>query len=288
MLQRGFTFVFLTFTAAHEDAGASLFDFILRFNAALRHMKSGKRWQTFSKKWDFRHSIKTVETTDDAPHIPAKVRSGWHYHSHILAFLERPPLSKAEAAEMESKLAKMWLDSLAGVALQASREHGCRLDMPRTKFDGTIDNSESLKKLARYVTKTVGFEMTGYSKSGKTSRRITIWELQSLALTTNQELLSRYADYVRAIMGVHFIQWSPGLKQFTGIKEVADSDIMRGEAETHLCYIEDEDMAKVAKQGGQKKLLVRAACEGDAGIRAGLRAARLECDIETGEFLIPP
>ena len=285
MLRRGYTFAFITFTAAHEYNSASLYDFIQRFNAASRDLKAGRQWQEFKARWKLQHSIRTVETTDDAFNVPAKARTGWHYHAHTLAFLERPPLFKAEAHEIENELSAMWLKALAGVGLQASREHGCRVDMPRTALDGKIDSGETLKKLANYIAKTAGYEMSGAAKTGKKGRRISVWELQAAALTTAPEHIPRYAEYVRAVRGIHFNQWSPGLKVFVGLKDITDEEIMRGEAETPLCIVAPEDMRAVAWQGGQRKLLNKAISDGLNGVLLGLYAANSGCDIETGEVL---
>ena len=72
----------------------------------------------------------------------------------------------------------------------------------------------------------------GRNKKGREQgRRISVWELQAAALTDRPDLLPRYAEYMRAIKGVNWLRWSQGLRQFCGIVEESDKEILeRGEA----------------------------------------------------------
>ena len=286
MLQHGYNFIFATFTAAHSRNEMPLCDYVDHFNMAYRLLQSGKAWEKFKAKWCMKYTIKTVETTDDAEW--ANYKTGWHYHAHTIFFIERLPLTQDEKTEFQDKLRDLWLIALKKAYLTADKQHGCFVELPGTIFNGELVEEYSIKKLAEYISKAVGFEMTGYkTKEGRRKRRISVWKLQEMALTSKPELIPRYTEYVMAMRGINFMRWSPGLKAFCGINDISDAEIMRGEKDEWLYNIEQEKFQHVANQGGQRKLLVRAVEDGRFGVKFGLATAENGCDIETGEELSP-
>lgn len=285
MLEEGFTFVFGTFTA-HHTSKTDLPVFRKQFNAAKRHMKSGAGWQKFSHKWGLRHSIGTIEVTDDHPDTPTYQRSGWHFHGHTIFFLERQALSAEKVREFENELARLWLHALHREGLTASEAHGCKIEAPRTRAGAVKDSA--LRGLAAYVSKLAAWELTGQdTKEGRRERRISSWTLQKLALTKKPELLPRYAEYMAGVRGISFMQWSRGLKAFVGLTDIDDAELLHGHEGTLLYELTLADLHAVASQGGQFKLLRLAEERGVEGILAGLAAAYAGCDIVTGEFLGP-
>ena len=292
MLKHGFQVAMITQTASHSRE-TSLIDFVARFQAAQRDMKEHKAYKTWQKKTGAKFTIKAVETTDDNPDHGGK-RSGWHFHSHTLVFFERDKaFTEAEAAHFTELFQKMWVKALAGVGLGGSIERAAQVDLPRAneKLDGARanENAESVRNLCAYISKAFGWEVSGSrnKKGREAGRRISVWELQAAALTDRPDLLPRYAEYMRAIKGVNWLRWSQGLRQFCGIVEESDKDILeRGEAgEETVWTFTNSDFAFVWRQGGQGKILDAADRAGAAGIAEAMRAAMENRDMESGEQL---
>lgn len=292
MLAHGFQVAMITQTASHSCA-TSLIDFVARFQAAQRDMKEHWQYKQWQKKTGAKFTIRAVETTDDNPDVRGG-KSGWHFHSHTLVFFERDKAFTAlEAVHFTELFQKMWVKALAGVGLEGSLERAARVDLPRAneKLDAARaeENSESVNNLCAYISKAFGWEMSGgrNKKGREQGRRISVWELQAAALTDRPDLLPRYAEYMKAIKGVNWLRWSQGLRQFCGIVEESDKEIMeRGEGgEETVWTFSNSEFAHVWRQGGQGKILDAADREGFLGIARAINAAMQNCDIETGEEL---
>jgi hypothetical protein len=284
MIQAGYTYVFATYTAAHGPH-TKLREFVKQFNEAARKMKSGRAWQTFAARWAVRHSIRTVEVTDDVP--SADERSGWHYHCHIVIFLEKQYLTEKEAKKMKSEMADMWLHALDRVGLSASRANGVDVDLPRIPVGAS--GTEAIKPLAQYVCKNIAWEMTAQAtKVGAMERRISIWAMQRQALTTHPELLPRLEEYIRAMRGIAWMTWTQGLRHFVGLSDISDAELLEGAAATPIYTLTQADLTAVSRQGGQRKLLDAAEAGGVEGIKAALTAAHAGYDILTGDPWRPP
>lgn len=291
MLAHGFQVAMLTQTASHSRK-TSLVDFVARFQAAQRDLKEHRQYKQWQKNTGAKFTIRAVETTDDNPDHSGK--SGWHFHSHTLIFFERPrAFTKREAEKFTKMFQEMWVKALAGVGLSGSLERAARVDLPRAneKLDAARGegNSESVNNLCAYVSKAFGWEVSGgRNKKGRDAgRRISVWELQAAALTDRPDLLKRYGEYMRAIKGVNWLRWSQGLRQFCGIVEESDKEIVeRGEAgEETIWAFSNADFSFVWRQGGQGKILDAADRDGREGIAEAMRAAMEGFDIETGEEL---
>jgi len=288
LLKNGYSFFFATFTAQHTlitPVGNS----IKKTNAAFRALKSGRVWQNLKSQYAIEHQIKVVETTVDKP--DSKKKTGFHYHLHVLFFIKRNPLNEEEAKNLSYKLKKMWIHELKKVGLTASLERGCVIEIPKTR-KGKITSSDMLKKLAKYVSKNIAFEMTHSQTKdgddGEKDRRMSIWELQRLALTSHPELLRQYAEYMRAVKGVAWMTWSRGLKQLVGLQEKDDEEMLQGKEAIHIYTMSSQELRAVADQGGQRKLIMAADAGGLEAIKAGIAAALSGCDIATGEPWRPP
>lgn len=291
LLQNGFQVAMVTQTASHSRT-TSLYDFIKRFQAAQHDMKTWREYKNWQSETGARFTIRAVETTDDKPDFKGK-KTGWHYHTHTLVFFERDKaFTDQEAKHFTELFQEMWVKALAGVGLSGSLERAARVDLPRANdlLDEAraTENEENLKNLCAYVSKAFGWEVSGgRSKKGKEKdRRISVWELQEAALTDKPNLLWRYSEYMRAVKGLNWLRWSPGLKDFCGIKEVSDAEIMEGEEGDEVIWeFTNADFTFIWRQAGQGKLLDIADREGRKGIEKAMDAAMQNCDIETGEEL---
>lgn len=285
LLAHGFRVGMVTQTASHS-AATSLVDFVARFQAAQHDMKKTRAYQTWKKRHGMRFTIRAVEITDDHPLYDFKTegrrRSGWHFHSHTLLFFEREAHFTPEEVEAFTvEFQALWVKALEGVGLSGSLERAAVFSVPEgaSRADGEA-------ALSRYVAKGFGWEVSGgRMKQGKDGdRRISAWGLQELALTTKPELLPRYSRYMEAVKGLSWLRWSQGLKAFCGLDELADEDLLRGEAgEEQVWAFEDGDFLSIVKQAAQGKLLDVADVEGREGIARAMKAASLGFDIQTGE-----
>ncbi|MCC8173232.1 MAG: hypothetical protein LIO65_02220 [Odoribacter sp.] len=284
MLNAGYTFIFLTLTARH-DFNTVFRDFVDNFQASERDLKNSRTWKGF-KKFNF-HTIRTIEITDDNPDFKGK-RSGFHYHSHTIVWLDRAPLSEDEAKELRNKLSKAWLEALNKNNLDAVDEIGLSIELPQTK-NGVISDAVLLNKISNYLMKGAADEMTGdVIKSGRDGgRRISIWGLLKLACERDDPALwKRWQEYVEGIKGRSFLQFSQGLRDFCGMgKEKTDKELLESERGKPVRILENDELNAVVRQGGQGKLLRLADVEGLPGIERGIKAALAGCDILTGELL---
>lgn len=273
LLAHGFQCAMITQTASHSR-NTSLVDFVKKFQEAQREMKKNKAYRTWQKKTGARFTIRAVETTDDNPDINGR-KSGWHFHSHTLVFFERSTaFTKAEAAKYSRMFQQLWVKALEGVGLAGSMEHAARVDLPRAneKLDATRaeGDTQNIRNLCAYISKAFGWEVSGSrnKKGREAGRRISVWELQSAALNDRPDLLHRYAEYMRAIKGVNWLRWSPGLKDFCGIKEESDKSVVEhGEAGEECIYIfTNQDFKVIWKHGAQGLVLDAADEAGREGI----------------------
>ena len=277
LLNNGFQCAMITQTASH-NRNTSLVDFVKQFQVAQRKMKGNKQYKNWLKETGARFTIRAVETTDDNPDIKGGRKSGWHFHAHTLVFFERDKaFTKAEAEKYSRMFQKAWIAALKGVGLDGSMEHAARVDLPRAndKLDATraTGDANSIRTLCAYVAKAFGWEMAGgrNKKGREQGRRISVWELQSAALTDRPDLLNRYAEYMRAIKGVNWLRWSPGLKDFCGIKEESDKSVVEhGEAGEECIYIFTNQDFKVVWRHGAQGLVLDAADEAGRDGIAGL------------------
>ena len=291
MLQNGFQVALITQTASHSRK-TSLVDFVSRFQEAQRDMRMHKAYRTWKKNTGAKFTIRAIETTDDNPDTGGR-KTGWHFHSHTIVFFERDKaFTKREAEKFSKQFQKMWVKALAGVGLEGSLEHAARVDLPRAaeKLDATREtqNVEDVQKLCAYISKAFGWEVAGSrnKKGREAGRRISVWELQEAALTDKPALLPRYGEYMKAVKGLHWLQFSQGLKAFCGLPEIKDKELMeQGEKGEFVYWFSNENFKHIWRQAGQGKLLDIADREGRDGIEKAMFAAMNNCDIETGEQL---
>ena len=287
MLAHGFQVAMVTLTASHSRT-TSLVDFVARFQAAQRDMRMHRQFKNWQKTpahdLQFRRSKQRTTTR-------TLVGANWLAlsHAHTFLFRKAQGFYAAGSRKVYKNISKMWVKALEGVGLEGSLERAARVDLPRAneKLDAARaqESSESVNNLCAYISKAFGWEMAGgrNKKGREQGRRISVWELQAAALTDRPDLLPRYAEYMRAIKGVNWLRWSQGLRQFCGIVEESDKEILeRGEAGEETIWIfSDSEFAHVWRQGGQGKILDAADREGATGIAKAMEAAMQNCDIET-------
>lgn len=238
MLELSYSYVFATFTASHKYTD-SLNDFIERFQEAQRKLKQGRMYKLFSIRWNLEHQIRTAEVTLDHP--DSRKKTGWHWHAHVIVFLNRPLLSQEEADRMEAELATLWSKACDKVGLFADKEHGLKIERPHYKtWEGVIYlDAENAVRLADYAAKKVSLEASPSPniKTGRKSERISSWEMIALVtLHKRNDLIPKLSEFLVAIKGRRSMYLSRGLAALTGLDELEDEKIVQGQNGDTVVY----------------------------------------------------
>ena len=112
--------------------------------------------------------------------------------------------------------------------------------------------------------------------------------MQEAALTDRPDLLPRYGEYMKAVKGLAWLSWSPGLRSFCGLDEEKTDKQITEEGtigQEIVRQFTDKQFRGVARFGQQGKLIDAADAGGKAGIAGALDTLKKGCDIETGEEL---
>jgi len=259
LVRQGFTAAIMTLTARH-DRSTRLRDFIKSFQRAERWMRMHRAFKQWAAKTGLQYSIRAVEVTDDAPDRPFCKKTGWHFHIHYLLFFKKDNnfYCESERQKAASALKHLWLQ-----ALEQSGLSGCfdsaldiRFSTPKGSKDAaTASNSADIEILSRYVAKAFAFEIgSPRTKSGR-GGRISVWELQRIALESHDAtLLRRYGEYMVAIKGVNWLRMTPALK--TLLEQLKQNEEQKDAEQVEvLAEFEKEDFSIVAKYGKQAELL---------------------------------
>lgn len=278
MVGKGYSILFQTLTAPH-DFKSDPKVFMESFQEAVRYMKKSKNWALFAKKWGMKHYIRSIEVTDDAPWATRK--SGIHFHSHTILFLERPFLSEFEAKKFRSELAKKWVAALKKVNLiqekdeQKSFIHSVDIQRPKLAIQGETSDISLIENLLDYIAKGAAFEMSPAveAKEGRKKDRLSHWQLMVEALAVVQKnengekdekkqarLQARVMQIHRALKGLAHLYFSRDLKKMCGLEDTSDEKIIEGKEENQIyafnTYEKKQQWKKIASFGNQKPLLV--------------------------------
>lgn len=294
MIKHGFSYLFVTLTAPH-NVDTDPKEFISKFQEANREMKKTD-WKKFKEEWGLAYYVRSIEVTDDKPGPGFK--TGVHFHSHTVNFCERPAFTAAEASTFRDELAAKWVAALLKVGLITESEkektfkHGVDVQRPKVKEQGELSDPALIQKLVEYISKGAAFELspgTIGGKSGRKDKRISHWELMRIALTERPDLQPRLLNIIQALKGLAHMQYSRGLRDFCGLKEVTDEQIMRGEADTMIYAFdtdEKETVWKTVKKFGQQKILLTALEDHD--VETVIDIIRFGADPISGELLSEP
>jgi hypothetical protein len=193
--------------------------------------------------------------------------NGHHGHLHPLVFLA----PGSDVAAYGREVSELWYLSGGGrfglvrvtgelVADDMNAwERGCKV----TSNDGEVaDYITKFGKLPRWdldreLTKSA--VKRGRGGQGHSKHYTPIELLESYSLTGNKQHGARWLEYARAMDGRHQLTWSPGLRSFVGLNEVAPSDEeLAGEVsdiERDLASMSGDVWHEVCKQGKRAELL---------------------------------
>lgn len=211
--------VMITYTASHK-ANYALKDFGVRFQKAYR--ATMKQVYRLRKQYE-EGNIKATEFTFSEA-------NRWHKHSHVLIFLKKECDVDAFFKEIqqawERQCSKVGLLDISNAkALADFRKHGC--DMVKG----------AQESLARYTNKsasewTISDEMTkSVLKIGKSTEHMTPFQMVVEIATTKDmdyryRLIDAFFEYALYTKGLHQIDWSNGLKEKVGLKDLTDEEVM--------------------------------------------------------------
>ena len=224
MYGQGYTLAHIIYTARHNYR-TKLKDFIPEFRDAMRDFQKSGSYLKYKSLMSSKYSISAVEVTDDHP--DAEKKTGWHYHKHQIDFVRPGAASEAQIVEVEARLREQWRRSLRKYGLDADLEHGLRIQFVAVD---DADDAQAVRALGDYVAKAMSWELSGQpikQGRGDYNRRITSWQLQRIVLERDDKrLYKRYADYIEGMKGVNWIRFSPGLREFCGISNKSDREIV--------------------------------------------------------------
>ena len=186
--------VMIALTARH-DAGMALADFMARFKGAWERFNSGRIWKRFKKKYGIVHHIANREVTYG--------EFGWHYHMHLLLFLDFDLLRESDEQDIQKTMEAFWLrclekeglEGLPEIALHVSANHKVG-ETYLTKIGITI--SEKDGKLE--------YEMT----SSDTKKGRSIWDILRHAYYGDKKSEALYLEFVEAMSDTNFLTFSHG------------------------------------------------------------------------------
>lgn len=250
--ENAYTTIMLTFTARHHNRMA-LADFKSQFKTAYRAMTQSREWRRIKKIMALDYGIRATEITYG--------KHGWHYHYHLLFFVKNEVLAKLDTdalAEWQSEIESAWLHQLARVGLSGIGEYAFDV-----RFDGNVGD-HYLAKLGLSTSDTTDsrHELSGYSNKG--GKGATVWDILRRSQPGQpgaSRWAARYVEYVEAMQGDNWINWSPGFKEIVGVDGAEVDDHLleeQIEMETWL-VIPDKLYRYVAQSRAYGELLALAA-----------------------------
>jgi hypothetical protein len=220
-----------TFTMQHER-NDSLGLLLRDMNLAYRAIKSGRKWATFTKRWELAGNVSSLEITYGNA-------AGFHPHKHVLFFSERT-LNGWDAVTIETELSQRWRLKLGELGQYAHQDIAVKVQI-------------GFGAVARYLTKwgeepkekaqpagaaewTVVHEMTKANvKAGRTNNteHYSPFQLLELYKTGAGWAGAVFVEYAKATKGLQQLRWSTGLRELLGLgDELSDEEIAAAQDET--------------------------------------------------------
>ncbi len=188
--------IMVALTASHA-IHTPLKDFKGAFKAAWKMFSSHRRWRKFKKQYGLKHWIANREITYGT--------NGWHYHMHLLVFMDAVELKYAdEGIALEETLTELWLSCLAHNGLSGLDEYALKVSASENvgvEYLTKIGLTEDAK------TGDLQYEMTASSekKSG-----YTIWDILRHASYGDKKSKRLYIEFVGVMFGDSFLSFSKG------------------------------------------------------------------------------
>lgn len=188
--------IMIALTASHA-IHTPLKEFKAKFKAAWKMFSSHRRWRKFKKTYGLKHWIANREITYG--------RNGWHYHMHLLLFMDAVSLKyAADDIKLEETLTELWIHCLAHHGLGAVGKYALKVSASEkvgVEYLTKIGLTEDAK------TGDLQYEMTASSskKSG-----YTIWDILRHASYGDKASEALYIEFVQTMFGDSFLSFSKG------------------------------------------------------------------------------
>lgn len=239
--------VMIALTARHH-AGMQLAWFKDLFKGAWEMFSSGRRWRFFKKKYGIKHHIANREIT--------RGDCGWHYHMHMLLFLDFDALKSAAADDLQADLESFWIDCLEKHGLEGLPEialhvssHGNVGETYLTKIGITINQKDG----------KLEYEMT----SSDTKKGQSIWDILRHSYYGDEEASKLYIEFVEAMQDTNFITFSHGLAALLEDIELPADESPADSAKEDFAEISPYWWTIVRRSGAMGKLLEQAIASRD-------------------------
>ena len=208
----------VTFTASH-NVKMSLIEFGEKLQKAYTMMM--KNIRKSRKKYEVGY-IKGVEFTHS-------YKNGWHKHYHVILILKK----ECDIDSYFDTIQKSWetaciknslLDATNEKAVQDFREHSVDLVKSAEEISSYVNKSSKEWTLADEMSKSV-------LKIGHNNEHRTPFQILS-DIATTKDKKQRYKDidvfveYMLYTYGLHQQDWSNGLKDAVGIRDLSDEEII--------------------------------------------------------------
>lgn len=189
----------ITYTVKHNK-GHSLKEVMTACNEAYRFTKSGAPYKRFKEKYKILGSIVANE-------INYNEEFGWHYHRHEIVFSR----SKIDVDQVDitlykrynNKLEELGFSSLPGIGVNISENEG---DLAKYLSKWGLENElTSTKEFPEYV-----------EASSKTP----------FELLDDEKDYNYFIEYSKTMHGKKRLTWSKGMKDYFGINEVEDEELI--------------------------------------------------------------
>lgn len=239
----------IALTASHS-IGMALGYFMGKFKLSWNMFSGHSRWRKFKKKYGIKHYIVNREIT--------RGNNGWHYHMHMLLFLDFGALKAAAADSLQADLETLWLECLEKHEL--SGIEGIALNVSAHKNVGQT----YLTKIGITISEKDGkleYEMTASeSKSGKS-----VWDILRHSYYGDDEASRLYIEFVQAMSDTNFITFSHGLSALLENIELPEHEGIASNQKTDFAEISPYWWKIVRRCGAMGKLLEQAALTRDVG-----------------------
>jgi hypothetical protein len=199
----------ISFTHSH-NAEEKLKEKILLKAAALRSMKSDKRYKNLMTGIGYVGQVRALEVTHGA--------NGWHPHTHELYILKEK-INSDRILNIESTFFEIWRAACIKNGLgEPSREHGVKVDY--------CQDAEGGGKIGSYLAK-FGFELTNsQSKKGKAGGRNAWQLLEDFKVKKCGRSAALFREYSEAMVGRALVFFSRGLKDLYGLNDEPDENVI--------------------------------------------------------------
>jgi hypothetical protein len=239
--------VMIALTARHH-AGMQLAWFKDLFKGAWEMFSSGRRWRFFKKKYGIKHHIVNREVT--------RGDAGWHYHMHLLLFLDFGALKAAAADSLQADLEAFWMDCLEKYGLEGLPEIALKVSS-----HGNVGKNY-LTKIGITISEKDGkleYEMTSSeTKSGRS-----IWDIARHSYYGDAESSRLYIEFVEAMQDTNFITFSHGLAELLENIELPAAESPADNAKEDFAEISPYWWTVVRRSGAMGRLLEQAIASRD-------------------------